>query len=1212
MRYFVRLALLIIGTLSGLAAQSTLTWTTAPQLPNALRGTAYSAQFATTGGTAPVSYAIITGALPTGLALSTAGRISGSPIVSGGFTFTVRAVDSCAGAGCPKTADRAFTLIVGTTALFLTTTTLPAASICAPYSVTLEASGGTIPYTWSATGLPTGFSLNSSTGVLSGSSTTAGSYNVTITVADSRNLSTSRPMTLAVSGGSGSLQITTSTLPSGTVGTAYSTVLAASGGTVPYVFSIVEQPVPGLSLVPSGSIQGTPSTAGAYATLYRVSDGGGCAATRRISTQVNAAAPPAAIPPVITTPVLAAARAGVLYETRLAASGGTAPYTWSLAAGTLPEGMELTSEGVITGTPALAGLFPLLIRVTDAAQASSTRNYNLPVNPPIQITTTFLPAGKVGTPYSQKLEATGGIGALVWTRVGGTAPPGVDVDLFGGAVVGTPQQHGEFAFDVMVRDSLNATATVSLTLSIAEALGLPAFTLPNAQAGQPYTATIMATGGTPPVEFTASDLPQGLMMDLAGTISGTAPDAGAHVVNIQVKDSSGATVSRRVALVIDPFFRIRTEFLASGQAGTPYEEKLTATDGKPPYVWSAPVPRSLPLGVTVGAADGQIRGTPIEPGEYSVSFRVVDSTGAQAEKVLLISIRHGFRITPDRLAPANVNVPYSAVLQTLGARTPVIWALESGALPPGVVLDPVAGAITGRPARAGEFTFTVKAVDATQTEASLKLVLTVRDAMRLAPGVLNSAGAGVPYRQTIEALDGQGTMTWTLLNGLVPDGLRLEFSATSATITGTPTKPGAFEFTLQARDGAGQTATQTYTLRIVGPLSVLTESLRLAVVGANYSVVLAADGGEAPYAWSLASGTLPGGLRLETESGAITGSPTQAGTFGFTVEVRDKEQRRATRNLSIRVARDLTPNLESLAAATVGIRYSQQLRTLVDDTTWSISQGRLPDGLSLSAASGDIAGVPSQAGTFSFTVAVRDSGGASGSREYTIQVARLEIPRLAIDTASTAAARQAPVTLTLNGPAPVDLEGILSLRFQSEAGMEDPAMRLSSPDGRAARFTITQGATRAVFAGGGLLLQTGTVAGSITLVASINANGVGVTPDPAPARTIRIPRAAPLLTMLTARRAAASVNVDLTGYATSREITSAEFRFLNSAGAALHTFTVALSAIMNDWYGSRESLAYGGLFQFTLPFVVSGQSTSVTVTLTNPSGKSEPRTVQIR
>ena len=161
------------------------------------------------------------------------------------------------------------------TPLVITTSSLPAGSVNSPYSATLSATGGQLPYTWSviAGSLPAGLTLNASSGVISGTPTTAGTSNFTVQVSDSESppATATAPLSITILP---QLMITTSSLPAATVNIPYSATLLATGGQLPYTWSVIQGSLPaGLILNPSsGVISGTPTTPGTFNFTVQVTD----------------------------------------------------------------------------------------------------------------------------------------------------------------------------------------------------------------------------------------------------------------------------------------------------------------------------------------------------------------------------------------------------------------------------------------------------------------------------------------------------------------------------------------------------------------------------------------------------------------------------------------------------------------------------------------------------------------------------------------------------------------------------------------------------------------------------------------------------------------------------------------------------------------------------------------------------------------------------
>ena len=162
--------------------------------------------------------------------------------------------------------------------LTITTTSLPGGTVGAAYSGAVAASGGTTPYTYSASGLPGGLSISSATGAITGTpaQSSIGTSSATIKVTDSTQpTSQSATSSLSIKISPALLAVTTTSLPGGTAASPYpSTTLQASGGVPPYTWALASgSNLPaGLSLSTSGAISGTPAAAGSYPLTFVVTD----------------------------------------------------------------------------------------------------------------------------------------------------------------------------------------------------------------------------------------------------------------------------------------------------------------------------------------------------------------------------------------------------------------------------------------------------------------------------------------------------------------------------------------------------------------------------------------------------------------------------------------------------------------------------------------------------------------------------------------------------------------------------------------------------------------------------------------------------------------------------------------------------------------------------------------------------------------------------
>jgi hypothetical protein len=169
--------------------------------------------------------------------------------------------------------------------------------------------------------------------------------------------------------------------------------------------------------------------------------------------------------PNITTGSLPGGTVDQEYNQTLQATGGIGLRTWTLS-GSLPAGLTLSQDGIISGTPTNAETTNFTVTVTDAFNQSDAQNLSIAVSPaPLVITTTTLPAGGILQPYNQQLQATGGTGARTWSIVAGAPPLGVDLNS-AGVISGTPILPVTSTFTVRVADQGGQEVTQVLSITI--------------------------------------------------------------------------------------------------------------------------------------------------------------------------------------------------------------------------------------------------------------------------------------------------------------------------------------------------------------------------------------------------------------------------------------------------------------------------------------------------------------------------------------------------------------------------------------------------------------------------------------------------------------------------------------------------------------------------------------------------------------------------
>lgn len=248
------------------------------------------------------------------------------------------------------------------------------------------------------------------------------------------------------------------------------------------------------------------------------------------------------------------------------------------------------------------------------------------------------------------------------------------------------------------------------------------------------------------------------------------------------------------------------------------------------------------------------------------------------------------------LPNGNVGTSYSSTLVVTGGTLPYTYALTSGALQAGLGLNTGTGTIDGTPTASGTVSITIEVTDATTptaNTASVTLSLTIKSLNITTASPLPQGSLQVAYNEVLAATGGLAPYTWSVSTGTLPAGLSLcTATGTTCALSGTPTGSGLATFAIEVTDSESPAVTfaKNFTLSI-SPLSVLNTTLPNGLVGTAYNVTLDGVGGVLPYTWSLqGNGPLPGGLTLNPTSGAITGAPTNSGTYNnITIHVTDSE-----------------------------------------------------------------------------------------------------------------------------------------------------------------------------------------------------------------------------------------------------------------------------------------------------------------------------------
>jgi hypothetical protein len=412
-------------------------------------------------------------------------------------------------------------------------------------------------------------------------------------------------------------RIDTGSLPDGTVGVNYNQVLAASRGTPPYVWSQSAGSLPaGLNLAANGTISGTPASAGKATFTVRVTDSSSQKRTDTQQLSITIVNPPL----TITTDSLPGAIVGTPYSQTLSATGGTAPYTWSRQSGSLPSGMTLSSDGIISGTPAGTGTFSFAARVADRSSpsqnASKTFTVVVTALPALTITTAALASGTVGSPYSQRLAATGGAPPYVWSLSSGSLPNGLGLSS-SGEISGVPTAPGTATFETRVADAASPAHVTIRNFAIVIANSVPS-AIPNLS----LTGIPNAANPTQQIQV-AAELAAPYAAPLSGTLTASFIPTTTPVDDPMVRFSTGT----RTANFTIPANAMRAVFaspvfLLTGTVSGVVNLTASIQDGPTGVLIGSVLVRPLPPQITNVSAVRKSGALEIQATGYSTERRI--------------------------------------------------------------------------------------------------------------------------------------------------------------------------------------------------------------------------------------------------------------------------------------------------------------------------------------------------------------------------------------------------------------------------------------------------------------------------------------------------------------------------------------------------------------------------------------------------------------
>jgi hypothetical protein len=439
------------------------------------------------------------------------------------------------------------------------------------------------------------------------------------------------------------LALNPSSLSNTTANKSYSVTISATGGSGNYKFTVSSGSLPpGLSLSATGSLHGTPTTAGTYSFMILATDNIaiGSMGSQAYTLTVNPASTL-----TITPATLATATINDAYGPfKFVATGGFGSYTFALASGSqLPAGLMFTN-GALSGKPTVSGTFSFTITATDNSLNTLTGSklYSLKIDPAIILGSLTLPIATVGDQFSQQFSVSGGSGTGYTFKATGL-PSGMSMTSTGllkGApttAIGSP-----VTITVTVTDSQKGTGSMTYSLTVHPAIVISPTSLKVATAGNNFSQQLSVSGGSGTGYSFAlaigSSLPAGLMLSSTGLLSGGATAApGKYTFTIVATDSIGATGKRTYTITVDSKLALSPTSLPPATIGQSYSQQFSTTGGSGTgYKYTA---SGLPSWLTISGT-GLLKGTPPanSPSDIMFIIMVTDGNGGTTSEQLMLTI----------------------------------------------------------------------------------------------------------------------------------------------------------------------------------------------------------------------------------------------------------------------------------------------------------------------------------------------------------------------------------------------------------------------------------------------------------------------------------------------------------------------------------------------------------------------------------------------